>query len=73
MVHYTKYAENKFEILNKYQVFLRKEEINEALKSPDKCELVGKYQAACRGNLKVVFEQTGEMVRVITFYPIKSS
>jgi hypothetical protein len=71
MIHYTKYAEKKFEILNKYQVFLRKEEIDEALNSPDKCEAVGKYRAACKGNVKVVYEQEGEVVRVITFYPIK--
>jgi hypothetical protein len=73
MIYYTKYAESKFEILNKYHVFLRKEEVDEAVVSPDKCEAVGNYQAACKGKVKVVYKQEGEVVKVITFYPIKNS
>jgi hypothetical protein len=31
MTYYTKYAEQKFDILNKYKIFIRKEEIEEIL------------------------------------------
>ena len=72
MIHYTKYAEQKFEILNKYKVFIRKEEIEECLKLPDKLSKKGDYQAARKNGLKVVFKKLGGNNKVITFFPIRN-
>ena len=71
MIYYTKYAENKFEILNKYKVFLRKEEINEVLDNPNKCGKIGRYLTASSENIKVVYKKEGEVIKIITFYPVK--
>ncbi len=72
MTYYAKYAEQKFEILNQHKVFIRKEEIEECLKLPDKISKKGSYQSARRGSLKVVFKKHGNMKKVITFFPIKN-
>ena len=71
MTHYTKYAEQKFDILNKHKVFIRKEEIEECLSLPDKVSKKGEYQAARKNNLKVVFKKQGGSNKVITFFPVK--
>jgi hypothetical protein len=70
-IYYTKYAEQKFDILNKYQVFIRKEEVETCLWSPDKLGKKGEYQTAKKDKLKVVFQKNGELVKVITFFPVK--
>jgi hypothetical protein len=72
MTHYTKYAEQKFDILNQHKVFIRKEEIEECLKFPNKISKKGEYQAARKGKLKVVFKKQGKNKKVITFFPIKN-
>ncbi len=71
MTYYSKYAEQKFDILNKHKVFIRKEEIEECLNLPDKITKKGNYQAARRNDLKVVFKRHGNMKKVITFFPVK--
>lgn len=71
MIHFTKYAENKFEILNKYKVYFTKEQIEDCLKLPDKTYKKGKYLAARKENIKVVYRKEDGMVKVVTFYPVK--
>ncbi len=71
MLHFTKYAEKKFDILNKYGVFFRREQIEDCLALPDKTGRKGKYLTACRNEVKVVYEKEGEMIKIITFYPVK--
>ena len=69
MLHFTRYAEKKFEILNKYQVFYTKEQIEDCLAVPDKVSKKGRYLAARKDGIKVVFRKEGEVIRIITFYP----
>ncbi|HAM88326.1 TPA: hypothetical protein DDY55_02360 [Candidatus Falkowbacteria bacterium] len=71
MIYFTKYSEQKFEILNKYQVFFRKEEICDAVLNPDKISKKGKYLSARKDGIKVVYDKKAGVIRVITFYPIK--
>lgn len=71
MIYFTKYAEQKFEILNKHKVFFTKEQIEDCLKLPDKISKKGKYLAARKEGIKVVFQKEGGLNKVITFYPIK--
>ena len=71
MTHFTKYAENKFEILNKYKVYFTKEQIEDCLKLPDKIYKKGKYLAVRKENIKVVYKKEDGMIKVVTFYPVK--
>ncbi|PLX27761.1 hypothetical protein C0583_00780 [Candidatus Parcubacteria bacterium] len=71
MIHYTKYAEEKFELLNKYKVFFRREEIEDCLNMPDKISKKGKYLSAKKDNIKVVYQKHGNLKKVVTFYPVK--
>ena len=71
MVYFTKYAEKKFDILNKYKVFFTREQIEEVINAPDKVTKKGKYLAARKDGLKVVYSKQGGIIKVITFYPVK--
>lgn len=71
MIYFTKYAEEKFEILNKHKVYITREQVEGAVKSPDKLEKRGKYMAACRDGVEVIYKKEGEILRVITFFPVK--
>jgi hypothetical protein len=71
MTHFTSYAEQKFEILNKHKVFYTREQVEDCLRLPDKTGKKGKYQTAVKDSLKVVYEKEGDVKRVITFFPIK--
>lgn len=71
MIYFTKYAEKKFEILNKYQVFLRKEQIEATLNLPEKVIKKGKYLSAYKDEVGVIYKKEGEAIKVITFFPIK--
>ena len=71
MIHFTKYAENKFEILNKYGVFLTREQVQDTVNDPERIRKKGKCLAARKDDLKVVFKKEGDTKKVITFYPVK--
>ena len=71
MIYYTKYAENKFEILNKHKIYFTKEQIEETIKLPNKLSKKGKYTSAQKDGIKVVFNKEGGVVKVITFFPAK--
>lgn len=71
MIYFTKYANKKFDILNKHKVFITKEEIEEVAKLPDKSTKKGKYLFIQKGGIKVVLKKEDGMNKVITFYPVK--
>jgi len=71
MLYFTKYAEKKFDILNKHKVYFTREQIEETLKLPDKTEKKGKYLTAQKNRIKVIYKREDEMTKIITFYPIK--
>ena len=71
MIYFTKYAENKFDILNKYKVFFTREQIEDTIKAPDKVNKKGGYLAARKDNVKVVYSKQASVIKVITFYPVK--
>jgi hypothetical protein len=71
MIYFTKYAEQKFEILNKHKVFITREQVEETVKLPDKTEKKGRLTSACRDGVGVVYKKEGDIIRVLTFYPLK--
>ena len=71
MLYFTKYAENKFDILNKYKVYITREQVENTINLPDKINKKGKYLAARKENIKVVYKKENGMMKIITFYPVK--
>lgn len=71
MIYFTKYAEKKFDILNKYKVYLRREQIEDTVKLPDKVNKKGNYLAARKDEVKVVYQKEDGIIKIITFYPVK--
>ena len=71
MVHFTSYANQKFDLLNKHKVFLRKEEIEETASAPDEVKKQGKYFGAVKDGIKVIYKKEDEIIKIITFFPIK--
>jgi len=71
MIYFTKYANNKFDILNKHKVYFTKEQIEDTVKLPDKIRKKGNYLSARKEEVKVVYQKEGEMIKIITFYPVK--
>ncbi len=72
MFYFTKYAETKFDILNKHQVYFTREQIADAVGAPDKIGKKGKLITAQKEGLKVVYKKDGDVLKIITFYPIKN-
>lgn len=72
MIYFTSYAEKKFEILNKHKCYLRKEEVESALNLPSKTKKKGKYFVNYKNGIGVVWQREGEIVKIVTFYPIKA-
>ena len=70
-VYFTKYANDKFEILNKYKVFITKERVEEVLRLPDLTAKKGKYLIYKKEVAAVIIKKEGEISKVITFYPTK--
>ncbi|PIT94217.1 hypothetical protein COU00_00160 [Candidatus Falkowbacteria bacterium CG10_big_fil_rev_8_21_14_0_10_43_11] len=71
MIQFTKYANDKFEILNKYKVFITKEQIEEVLRLPDATRRKGKYLICAKGKLAAVLKIEDGINKVVTFYPTK--
>jgi hypothetical protein len=71
MIYFTKYAENKFEILNKYKVYYTREQIIDVINTPEKTGKKGGFHYACKDGIKVVYKKHSGARKIITFYPIK--
>lgn len=71
MLYFTKYANEKFDILNKHKVYITREQIEDAVKLPDKTSRKGSYQTAQKEEVKIVYKKEVDCIKVITFFPIK--
>ena len=71
MIYFTKYAEQKFDILNKYKVFFTKEQVEDAIANADKTIKKKKYWTAQKDEIAVVYKKEGDVIKIITFYPVK--
>jgi hypothetical protein len=71
MLYFTKYAEKKFEILNRHKIFFTREQIEDAVKLPDKIGKKSGHLTAEKDGIKVIYKKDGGTTKVITFYPVK--
>lgn len=72
MIYFTKYAETKFDMLNKHKIFFTREQIENTLNCPEKAGKKSGYFFAQKENVKVLYKKEGEVIKIITFYPIKN-
>lgn len=72
MIYFTKYAENKFDILNKHKVFFTREQVEEAVALPEKLGRKAGLMTAKKDNLKVIYKKEGDTLKIITFFPVKN-
>ena len=72
MFYFTKYSEQKFDILNKHKVFFTREQIEDAIACPDKIGKAGKLMTAQKEGVKAVYKKNGDVLKVITFFPVKN-
>ena len=71
MIYFTNYAQKKFDILNKYKVFITKEQVEEAIKIPEQAVKKGSYLFSTKDNICVVIKKEDDVNKIITFYPVK--
>jgi hypothetical protein len=71
MIYFTSYAEKKFDILNKHQVYIRREQVEEAVRAPEIKKKKGKYFWAEKQGIAVIYKLEGEIIKIITFFPTK--
>lgn len=71
MIYFTKYADNKFDILNNYKIFYTREQIEDIVKTPEKISRKGKYFSSQKNNIKVIYLKEKDLIKIITFYPVQ--
>lgn len=71
MLYFTKYAESKFDILNKHKIFFTREQIEDAVYCPDKNGKKSGLLTAEKEGIKVIYKKDEGVLKIITFYPIK--
>jgi len=71
MLYFTKYAEQKFEILNKHKIFFTREQIEDIVNTPDKIGKKNGMMTAQKEGVKVIYKKEAEVIKIITFYPTK--
>jgi len=71
MIYFTKYSENKFDVLNKHKIYFTREQIEDAVGAPDKMGKKGKLLTAQKEDIKVVYKKEENILKIITFFPVK--
>lgn len=69
MIHFTSYAEKKFEVLNRHKVFFTREQIEDVINTPEKVNKKGKYYFSQKDGIRAVYKTDADTIKVITFYP----
>ena len=75
IIHFTRHAEDKFEILRKHGVTVTKEQVIAAVQRPDYLDrsrlplLIAQGDLDRHHVLRVVYKQEEGLIKIITFYP----
>lgn len=79
MIHFTKHAEEKFEILRKHKVFISRKFVSKVVTNPDLTDnsrpplKIAQREFDKWRVLRVVYKEKGNKKIIITFYPGKKS
>ncbi|MBL7057962.1 hypothetical protein ISS03_01375 [Patescibacteria group bacterium] len=68
-IYFSRYAEEKFGILNKHKVYLTNEQVEDCIHFPEECGKLNQYLTAKKEGLKVVYKKELGTITVLTFYP----
>ncbi|MDA3840044.1 MAG: hypothetical protein PF572_03055 [Patescibacteria group bacterium] len=68
---FSKYSEQKFDILNKYKVFYTREDIEEVVNNPERTGEKNELISAEKNNIKVLYKIEMGKKKIVTFYPVK--
>ena len=71
MIYFTKYAEQKFDILNKYKIYFTREQVEDVVQLPDHNGKKNNYLTAEKDGIKVIYKKENGQTKIITFYPVK--
>ncbi|NKQ37995.1 MAG: DUF4258 domain-containing protein [Methanosarcinales archaeon] len=77
MIKYTNHAEIKFNVLKKYGIDYSKSQIENVLQNPEKVEdsrknrKIAQKQVNSTHLIRVVYEENGDDIIIITFYPAR--
>lgn len=71
MPYFSKYAEEKFDILNKYKVFYTREQIEDVVLHPEKIGKKDKFLFAEKDGIKVLYTRENDIIKIHTFFPKK--
>lgn len=69
MLRFSRYAENKFEILNNLQFYVTREQVEDVYMNPDKYLKQGRYFRYQKDKLAVLIKKRGDVSTIITFFP----
>lgn len=76
MIHFTRYANDKFTVLEEHMFFVSRDAIIDVLENPEeldesKAPLYGAQKTINGCRVKVVYKKEDDMIKVITFYPFR--
>jgi len=71
MIYFTKYAEKKFIILNKYGVYFTREQIENIIKNANNFRKKGEYYYVDDAGIGIIYKKNDNLKMVVTFYPVK--
>ncbi len=71
MIYFTKYADNKFDILNKHKVYFTREQIEETVNNPNKVYRKKNCFGVEKDGIKVIYKKEVDCIKIITFFPVK--
>lgn len=75
IIHFTRHAEDKFEILEKHGVIIIKKQVTDTIHRPEVVDrsrlplLIAQSLLDRDHVLRVVYKQEEELIKIITFYP----
>lgn len=78
MIHFTKHAEEKFNILKRHQFLISKEQVIETVVHPEKLDysrlplIISQSTIDKSRVLRVVYKKEDRLIKIITFYPGRS-
>lgn len=76
MIHFTRYANSKFTVLEEHAFFVSRDTVIDTVENPEevdesKAPLYSAQKTTDGRHLKVVYKKEGGVAKIITFYPFR--
>ena len=76
-IHFTRHAEQKFDVLGRHGFLVKREQVVDVILSPEGVDLskepliINQKKIDKTHYLRVVYKKEGNIIKVITFYPAR--